>query len=694
MLTTPRNFKSLRHRLLLALLLSAGASYATPALAQAPSGNVGRALDNNLQVGSGGVNQAAEQPDFRARNDIITGNVSGLGYFRGRTGYAAPGEFRGSTAEDRLFRFNAQSLPQSGDPYNPGYGQLNAGQPLSVYRPAAATSAGDVRQSLGSGNILIRPADPNYRVGDQWVQPRQNQSQLETPGAAGSTSVVNPGLLPGATQQPSGQALQLTATPLLGVRSPRPDDPRQNTPGQNAASSLELLGLPAGGPTEGGTPSPDAPAEDASRSSFRINNRVDPLSQQVARQPGLVVAPPVGGVYSSDGSQSFGASPRWSPAAELGLQLQARIDPGRIDQATTLDQRIDQLQARMFSPLGNRNVTPGQDAYLDMLQRIQQNQRQAAGGTQNTNAPNQLTPTPGTPGIPGTPGTNAENTNLNLAVPGATGANTTAAPATITIPPPVLVAPSPEQVVKAQAERRVQRVARGLPVEDAPATDANAKPAQPQNPAATNKPAPNRAAGPSSEATNQRRAKVDELVAALDHRLPPVNSLAPANESAVANLMRGAEEDLAAGRYFNAEDRYRNVLALAPNTPLARVGLVHAQMGAGLTRSAAFTLRELLEQNPELIAARYEPRLLPSTDRIRNVQKEIDNLIATTSRAEPAILLAYLGYQYQMPSLIEYGLSIAETRAPADPLLPLLRRLWLKPVPSSAPTGRSPENNP
>jgi hypothetical protein len=133
---------------------------------------------------------------------------------------------------------------------------------------------------------------------------------------------------------------------------------------------------------------------------------------------------------------------------------------------------------------------------------------------------------------------------------------------------------------------------------------------------------------------------------------------------------------MAAGKYFSAEQRYRSALSLNPNTPLAQVGLLHAQLGAGLTRSASLNLRQLLEEHPELIATRYDAKLLPSAERIKAAQSEIDSLITTTARPEPAILLAYLGYQFSTPTLVQYGLNIAQTRAPNDPLIPLLQRLW------------------
>ena len=63
----------------------------------------GRRLDANLQRGSGGRNAVGQTPNFSARNDAITGNVTGLGYFRDDVGYGASGAFGGSLGDDDLF---------------------------------------------------------------------------------------------------------------------------------------------------------------------------------------------------------------------------------------------------------------------------------------------------------------------------------------------------------------------------------------------------------------------------------------------------------------------------------------------------------------------------------------------------------------------------------------------------------------
>ncbi len=633
-------------------LLAAAMALACPALlhAQTPSGDVGRALDNNLQVGSGGVNSASAQPDYRARNDAITGNVSGLGYFHGNVGYRAPGEFRGTTSDDSNFRFNAQSYS------NPAA----TGATSSVYRSAAGTTAGDIRAAQFGQSVLIRPATTDGQGGQPTITPygRSDYGLSAQP--------------PGVTAQHDASMLQLQGSPLLGVRSA--NNPTTLDP--NAAARAGQVA-----PQPNGITLPNDP--DAS-SDFRFNQQIDPLSRQLSRQPGLLIDSGAGDgslMSSPAGTRDYSASPRWSPSAELGSQIQSRVTNPRIDQAQTLDQRLEQIQARLYSPLGNTSVAPGQDAYLDLLTRIQDQQRRAtpAPGSSSGSVPQPPAPAPGSTPAPAS-GTeiNTNTTTPDAANPSATPAGpqvSTPVAGTSALPANILTAPTAEQLRATSEARNNQLRARGLPVQESPAAAAASS--------TTAKP----------DAVKPDAAKLDAMIAALDHKLPPIATLAPKRDDALSNLLKQAEEDMAAGKYFSAEQRYRSALSLNPNAPLAQVGLLHAQLGAGLTRSASLNLRQLLEEHPELIATRYEAKLLPTAERIKAAQSEIDSLITTTARPEPAILLAYLGYQFSTPTLVQYGLNIAQTRAPADPLIPLLQRLWHSP-PGNAPGSPAPGNAP
>ncbi|MEM9415033.1 MAG: hypothetical protein AAGA29_06075 [Planctomycetota bacterium] len=175
-------------------------------------------------------------------------------------------------------------------------------------------------------------------------------------------------------------------------------------------------------------------------------------------------------------------------------------------------------------------------------------------------------------------------------------------------------------------------------------------------------------------------SELGQLIEGLDYDLPRVASLSGEDRQQRQNQMLvRAEQDLAAGNYLAAENLYRQVLRESGSNPLARAGLIHAQLGGGMIRSAAFNLRALFSEHPELIALRYDESLMPSGERLRWLQRELTDMIADDVHgAEPGLILAYLGYQLEHDTLIQYGLGIAQERTPRDPLLPVLDRIWLE----------------
>lgn len=180
-----------------------------------------------------------------------------------------------------------------------------------------------------------------------------------------------------------------------------------------------------------------------------------------------------------------------------------------------------------------------------------------------------------------------------------------------------------------------------------------------------------------------------DVVARLNYDLPRLETLASNKKTRIARLTREAEAALANGKYLSAEARYRQIILDTKDDPLPRMGLVHAQLGAGMFRSAGMNLRALFSQHPELIAARYDAKLLPPQSRLQWVQQELQTAISQGEGGKDApVLLAYLGYQASSRQVIRYGLALAQAQSPRDPLLALLREIWLDqadPVTESSP---------
>ncbi len=563
------------------------------ALAQYQLGN-GRALDNNLRVGSGGRNDSQAPTNLGLYQDaLITGNTGGLSRFRGNIGYRAVGEFSGNLPSNDNFRFYLNSLPAASTG-----GSTPAGQPLLpqanqqaiMFRTGAGATAGQI---TGQYTPYDSAGVPLYR---------NDVAGLNVSGATSGTGYggampLNMAPLSQAPQQlavgmdSSGTLLQITATPLTGLRTtqlgaaPLPKDfsnvkptdansPDQPTPGETPLPGT--VPFPTQQLQPDGTPGPDS----------RVGNTLPPT---------LIISARLGGTPGSD---------------------DARLRSG--------DVRSDVLDQQLFHPEGWANAKPGQDVYADLLAR--------ASGVGAQQPPN-----PAQPGNPAQP-------------PGT--------------PPPdrlgTAVAP-PKEPPKTRAEQIAEEFDK---TKKAPEASPTAKP-------------------PTADQLN-----VDALVSKLSYNLPPLTTLVGAANSPFNTAMGDAEKSMAAGKYFDAEDSYLRAMNLQPNHPLAQIGRVHAQLGAGLYVSAGFNLRQILLNNPQIIAARFTGTVLPQISRMVRIDEDLANLQKRNPNEDVALVQAYLAYQRHQTDRVETALDIMVSRNPNDPLVAVVRRIWVgraaKPTPADS----------
>ncbi len=171
---------------------------------------------------------------------------------------------------------------------------------------------------------------------------------------------------------------------------------------------------------------------------------------------------------------------------------------------------------------------------------------------------------------------------------------------------------------------------------------------------------------------------VQSVVDQLNYNLPRLETLAAKKQTRISKLTREAEVALANGKYLTAESRYRQIILDVKDDPLPRIGLVHAQLGAGMFRSAGMNLRAVFVQHPEMIAARYDVKLLPPEARLQWIQQELQAAISQGEGGKNApLLMAYMGYQASSRQVIRYGMALAQSKSPGDPLLAVLREIWL-----------------
>jgi len=490
--------------------------WAPAATAQNALGD-GTALDANLQVGSNGVNPQQPTPSFNAGNDVITGNVPGLGYFHGEVGYTALNEFRGRLSGDDLFRFRAQSLSSGLAPSFAGnYGGL-AQEQTRVYR------------ALSGVNLSNLPPNSSYNANTTSglvVQTQQagyaTSPRLQGPATWSGLNANTYQRRIGAIQQSNGRLLEFSVSPLLGMRS-------------------------------------------------NETQRLSPKS--FTSKPGL------------EDTQSTTTSRAITPdQPPLGL-----IEAIQFDQPTKLSPRlVGQIHASLFAPLQSTRTKPSQEVYLDLLAQIK------------------------------------------------------------------------------ERSRTVQT----LPLED------DADPDTPQDSPQEDDDPSSQTSEPPTEnsALNQQ---LERLLGTLDYELPDLTTLAGTQNDFAGKLARQAQDKLRARQYLDAEERYRQLLRIQPDDPMARVGLIHSQIGAGLIRSAQFNLRALLKQHPELIAARYDAPLLPDNDRMQWARDELMRMVELSPRPDPALLLAYIAYHNDSPKLIGYALNLANERGLNNGLAMILQRVWL-----------------
>jgi hypothetical protein len=149
-------------------------------------------------------------------------------------------------------------------------------------------------------------------------------------------------------------------------------------------------------------------------------------------------------------------------------------------------------------------------------------------------------------------------------------------------------------------------------------------------------------------------------------------------------VMDRAQQLMSQGRYFEAEEAYTRLLAAKKGDAMARLGRVHAQLGAGAYMTAGKGLTELLRDKPQLIPVRIVERGIVPRALVDGVAKDLQGELTkpvSPIRDESGVLLAYLGYQFGEKQWITEGLSAGDKLVdPANaPLYTLLGEVWTKP---------------
>ncbi len=176
----------------------------------------------------------------------------------------------------------------------------------------------------------------------------------------------------------------------------------------------------------------------------------------------------------------------------------------------------------------------------------------------------------------------------------------------------------------------------------------------------------------------ERQAQIDELIGKINYDLPPVTTMVGSGLSEFDESIEDAEKMIQKGEYFLAVSAYDKALKAKPKHPMARMGVVHAQLGAGLYLSAGTNLRKVISEHPEIMAARYASTLLPKVERLTKINQNLMEQLSKSSRNDAGLLIAYLGYQQGRPELVSFGISVMKRQNPNDLLIPVIEKIWRK----------------
>ncbi len=230
----------------------------------------GTALDGNLQRGSGGINQRSNQPDFSARNFVVTDSVAGGRGFRGSVGYTAAEDFRGATAGDSSYSFRADSA-------------LSA----AYFLPITTSERYGLAQDMGMFEFR-RDATPVSMTSGPATNARLRLDRSAAAISSGRSFEIGtePSFFASGTSLESGKPVEYLASPIQGLRERRTDNPLEMS-GLSTYERARMRREAADGRIDASRPiSPFvSPLIDTNRNEeSRFNTRIEPTIPGVRQE--------------------------------------------------------------------------------------------------------------------------------------------------------------------------------------------------------------------------------------------------------------------------------------------------------------------------------------------------------------------------------------------------------------------------
>jgi len=629
---------------------------APSAVAQYALGD-GRALDANPAVGGNRFNsQKAPFKLNKLNNAIVTGNVSGGKQFRGSVGYSAPGDFRGITSGSTFFTGAAEAfspgLIQQRSTFLqlPGLANLNSDRNVALYqsnqilsRPNTGTNLASISKvTFGNENFQIRPSSTLNMV----VNRTRPGTKLPTYTSLMPTSTL------------AGQALSSNALTL-----------------ERSKSNLNTL--------TGNLYNNQTKSTQSETNLSSSHSRVSTHSPAKAQQTGRYISPldrkrliipdrgskisPVDTMFDS-GTSNVGLNQR------LDVERRQTL-PGTSAPTTSPIITNSQLQSKTPSLLLDSLKSPFKPTLLPDLPATTQNTTVSTDPLSNRRLPrtpysanhNTQSGTADDAGTPlsrsgMTPVTINRSSNNLPVMPGQDRYNdllVSLIAQTNSLPEPPTSEPYSDHMLSALKDLH-QRLSIARRTSRFSEDDFEHRTVKP---------------------LSDNPLMLPAIDALAQVELPALTSYAGTTQSRFDQKMAAGQFAIADGKYFDAEQHFGLALAFVPNHPLAQAGRIHAQLGSGLYRSAAYNLRSLFTDHPEIIIVRYSPQLIPDAKRLEKLLNDLVTTptpsISTDAFPDAALVRAYVARLLDQPDVLSEALQRLFDQTPEDTLLPRLQAAWL-----------------
>jgi hypothetical protein len=579
-----------------------------------------RALDRNLGVGTGRINQAAPQQDYRARNLVVTGDVAGGRGFRGSVGYRAEDDFAAPTSQAATIQFRRDSAYSNPLALNTSIANdrfalatgIGSQQYMSDYAYTRMSAMGLTGVTLAGRGLETSALGAARARLDLMTVLSTNSASL---AAATAPSTVR------AVRVPQLGAAQIMVSPFTGVVLVPDGDPVDGFQGGVYGGALM---------------------------------RDDVRSGRLSRADYMRAATGFAGLAADvDRQRQDSQLLEDARAASAGMARLGGVGSSA-GRAAGADSRVDAPSA---TDLLRR---PG--AYDDVLRSVRERYnlvRPATGASEpvgQTGAEGSDAPAPGS--VLGQPAGRLPSERQRES------------------------ALTPERESISRAVRALRDRFMSLPGLARADTGVLALPGTEPAAAPALKPSTGAATAEQEESPGAiRPLSLDETLLILRHGTK-VERLDSGSKDAMDQLLRLGSDFMGARRYFRAEDAFRTASVIAPASPMPLVGLASAQVGCGVQLAAAITLRRLLTDFPEMIDVMLAPSLQCDPQRMREVAQQCVRFGRESSNASDfGLVAAWCGHQLGDRGLVESGLAMMESADAKDPLAQALRALWLSPDP-------------